>query len=82
MMKTLKMFDAITAEQKELAYRIKGIGNGPFTEPIIKRNVRSAYVGEPITFSFSFKNPLPINIEVSNINLHLKNNRKCQIVQK
>jgi len=81
MMKTLKMFDAVTAEEKELAFRIKGIGNGPLSEPIIKRNVRNAFVGEPIILSFSFKNPLPIKMEISNINLHMKNDYKCKITQ-
>lgn len=58
------------------------MGSGPFTEPIIKRNVRYAFVGEPITLSFTFKNPLPINIDVTNLHLHLKVNRKCKISQK
>ena len=58
------------------------MGCGPFTEPIIKRNVRCAFVGEPITLSFTLKNQLPINLDITNLNLHLKVNRKCKITQK
>jgi hypothetical protein len=29
MMKYLKMYDAVTAEEKELAYRARNIGTGP-----------------------------------------------------
>lgn len=79
MVKTLKMFDAITSEEKELAYRIKNSGSGQMSEAVIKRNARTSFAEEPIVLSFCMKNPLPITIDITNIKLHLKVMRKCKI---
>lgn len=79
MVKTLKMFDAITSEEKELAYRMKNMGNGPLSEAVIKRNARISFAQEPIIMSFCMKNPLPITIEITKIQLHLKVIRNCKI---
>jgi hypothetical protein len=79
-MKMLKMFDAVSAEEKELAYRIRNLNmaNG-ISEAVLKRNSRIGYVNEPLILSFEMHNPLPNSIEISKIAIHLKTPRKCQI---
>ena len=36
-------------------------------------------MGEPILISFNMKNFIPLTVEVSNIKLHLKHNKKFQL---
>jgi hypothetical protein len=78
LIKMLKLFDSFTPEEKELAYRMRHLPTNP-NEAILKRNTRPCFLGEPVTVSFSMKNFLPLLIEISNIKLHLKTNRKCRI---
>jgi hypothetical protein len=45
MVKMLKMFDSVTPEERELAYRVRNLNmtNG-LSEAIMKRNSRSSFV--------------------------------------
>lgn len=79
LIKMLKLFDSNTPEEKELAYRVRNLPEGPLSEAILKRNTRQAFVGEAILVTFDMKNLLPLTIEVSNIRLHLKTEKKCVI---
>ena len=82
LIKTLQLFDSFTPEEKELAYRFKNLpsaANGDISEGILKRNCRVCFEGEPITVSFSMKNVIPLQVEISNIKLHLIGNKKCSV---
>ena len=77
LIKTLKLFDSFTPEEKELAYRVKSLPAE--NEAILKRNSRTCFKGEPITVSFTMKNYIPLTIEITNIKLHLKGNKNYKV---
>ncbi len=63
MVKMLKMFDSVTPEERELAYRARNLNMANLNEAVLKRNVRTCYANEPIIFSFDMKNTLTNLIE-------------------
>jgi hypothetical protein len=80
LMKMLKMFDAVTPEDKELAFRARNLVITPTTnEALVKRNTRVAFKNEPFVLSFEMKNPLPNSIEISKIGINFKNNLKANV---
>ena len=80
LVKMLKLFDSATPEEKELAFRVKNVKFSPgMNEAMLKRHLRNAYCEEPIFFSCDLKNPLPNEIEIQDLQLHLKDKRQCQI---
>lgn len=60
---------------------MRNLPSGQISEAVLKRNTRQAFVDEPVIISFNMKNYLPLNIEVSDIQLHLKVQRKCRIMR-
>lgn len=58
MVKMLKMFDSLTPEERQLAYRVKNLNMSNLNEAVLKRNVRTCFVNEPIMFTFDMKNTL------------------------
>jgi hypothetical protein len=53
LMKMLKMFDAVTPEDKELAFRTRNLVITPTTnEALVKRNTRVAFMKESFVLSF------------------------------
>ena len=79
MVRLLRMFDAVTPEERELALRVRNLSSGPLTEALLRRHSRASFVGEPIVISLDMRNPLPNPIEFENLKLHLKTPRKCDI---
>ncbi len=60
MVKMLKMFDSVTPEDRELAFRARNLNVASgLSEAIMKRNARTSFVNEPIIFTFVMKNTLP-----------------------
>lgn len=60
MVKLLKMFDAVSSEERQLSFGVKNMQtvNG-VSQAILKRNARVSFVGQPILLSFDMKNYLP-----------------------